>query len=168
MRRRNGYTLIELVLVLALLVLIAIFVFVLTGSGSQAYLRLTAGQNQDSDLRIGLSYINVKLRGYDGQGMIDVQPDPFGGSPSLLLTREIEGETYLTWIYVREGYLCELFLAESTTPVPEMATRIVAADSLTLISRPDGALQVILTRDGAATAGQRSRTITLRSKGGES
>ena len=168
MRRRNGYTLIELVLVLALLVLIAAFVFVLTGSGSRAYLRLTAGQNQDSDLRIGLSYINVKLRGYDGLGMIDLQPDPFGGSPALLLTRQIDGESYQTWIYVREGYLCELFLAESTTPVPEMATRIVAADSLMLIRRSDGALQVILSRDGADEVGRRSRTITLRSKGGES
>ena len=168
MRRRRGYTLIELVLVLALLVLIAIFVFVLTGSGSQAYLRLTASQNQDSDLRIGLSYINVKLRSFDGQGMIDLQPDPFGGSPALLLSSDIEGESYLTWIYVREGYLCELFLAESTTPVPEMATKIVAADSLMLIRQPDEALQVILTRADGVMTGQRSRTVTLRSKGGGS
>lgn len=166
MRRRQGYTLIELVLVLALLVLIAIFVFVLTGSGSQAYLRLTASQSQASDLRIGLSYINVQLRSHDSQGMIDLRQDPFGGSPALVLSREMEGKTYLTWIYVREGYLCELFLAETTLPVPEMATRIVAADSLTLIRRSDDALQVILTRQDGEVTVQRSRTLTLRSQGG--
>ena len=166
MKQKKGYTLVELVLVLALLVLIAIFVFVLTGSGSQAYLRLTASQNQSSDLRIGLSYINVKLRSHDGQGMVDLRPDPFGGSPALVLSRELEGETYLTWIYVREGYLCELFLAETTTPLPEMATRIVKADSLALIRRSDEALQVVLSRQDGEKIGQRSRTLTLRSIGG--
>ena len=45
MKRRGGYTLIELVLVLLLLVLVASAVFTLAASGSQAFLRLSGRQS---------------------------------------------------------------------------------------------------------------------------
>ena len=77
MRRRGGYTLIELALVLMLLILVASVVFTLAGTGSRTYLRIAAKQNQASDMRTALSYIDVQVRKHDVRDALSIRPDPF-------------------------------------------------------------------------------------------
>ncbi|MEA4889481.1 MAG: DUF4860 domain-containing protein [Clostridiaceae bacterium] len=165
MRRRQGYTLIELVLVMFLLILIAFYVFTLTGIGSQTYLRLNAKQNETSDLRIGLSYINVQVRKHDAADALSIRKDPFEGGPALVVSQVLDGETYLTWIYIHDGYLCELFVADQAKVTPEMASKIAAADELHLESGGSDALKVTLVRYSDNGAEERSRVISLKSGG---
>lgn len=165
MRRRRGYTLIELVLVMFLLILIAFYVFTLTGTGSQTYLRLTAKQSLTADLRIGVSYLNVQIRKHDQQDALSIRPDPFDGRPALVISQELEQQTYLTWIYIYDGYLCELFVAENAAVTPEMASRIVPADELVLTPLAGDALRVGLVRRTDQGREERFRTVGLRSGG---
>lgn len=169
MRRRGGYTLIELILVLMLLVLVASVVFTLAGTGSQAYLRLTSKQSQAADLRTGLSYIDVQLRRHDVQDELSIQPDPFSSKPALLITQQIEGQTFLTWVYLRDGYLCELFVLEGTTVTDAMASRIVPIDGMEIEVLENDVLKITLTRQSPGQAIIRgSRTVILKAGGVDS
>ena len=166
MRRRNGYTLIELALVLMLLILVAIVVFTLASSGSQTYLRLTAKQSQAADLRTGLSYLDVQVRKHDTQDALAIRPDPFGKQPALVVEQQIEGKTFQTWIYLYDGYLCELFAEKGIKLTPNMGNRIAPMDELTMQALGNDALQVTLTRQAEGQARiQGTRIIHLYAGG---
>jgi hypothetical protein len=173
MKRRSGYTLVELVLVLLLLVLVASAVFILAASGSQAFLRLSSRQSASADLRTGLSYIDVQVHKHDARDALSIRPDPFGGSPALVISQTIGGEPFLTWIYVRDGYLRELFIEEGTAINPDMDSQIVRMDELQLSQVSADTLQVVLIRKdgsegpaGESPAEQKgSRQIHLRAGG---
>ncbi len=143
MRRRNGYTLIELVLVLLLLTFVAVAVFLLTDVGSAAYARIYANRDQAADLRIGLSYIDVRLKKIDGVGKVELLPAPFGGGQALVLTQEIEGLEYETRLYVADGMLRELFSRKGLPVNADMAAEIARADKLE--ARFIGEQQLVLT-----------------------
>lgn len=108
MRRRGGFSLIELVLVMLLLIFVAVSVFLLTGAGSAAYIRLSDNRRASSDLRIALSYIDVRIKKMDGTGQVTVCPAPFGQGQALLLSQHIESGDYETYLYVDGGRLKEL------------------------------------------------------------
>lgn len=166
MKRRRGYTLIELVLVLMLLVLVSGVVFILAASGSQTYLRLAEKQNQSTDLRTGLSYLDVQIRKHDTQGALSIRSGPFDSQPSLVISQEISGQLYLTYIYLHDGYLCELFVADDTVITDGMGSRIAAINSMQFDTLADGSIQITLSRqsgDQALISG--SRTIFLRAGG---
>ena len=166
MRRRNGYTLIELVLVLLLLVLVASVVFTLASVGSETYLRLAAKQDQAADLRIGLSYLDVQIRKHDEQGALSIRPDPFAGQPALVIEQQVGDQTYLTWIYVYDHTLCELFISEDTQVTPDMASRIVPMNGLEIEAVGTDAIRVTLIRQSEdLTRISGTRIVNLRAGG---
>ena len=162
--KRQGYTLIEMVLVMFLLILVSFFVFTVTGIGSSADLRLSDWQRQTSDLRVGISYIDVKTRSHDAADMISIQPDPFSGADALVISSEIAGQTYLTWIYIHDGHLCELFIRAGGAATPEMGNRIARIDELALDISGGTLLQVTLSRHNGGQLQKRTRSIKLNSE----
>ncbi len=152
MKRRGGYTLIELVLVLLLLTFVAVAVFLLTDIGSAAYTRLSASRDQAADLRIGLSYMDVRLKKIDGSGSISIRPAPFGGGQALVLAQRIDGTDYETQLYVDRGMLRELFVKKGLVVTADMASEIARADSLDIRFINDRLLALTLTRGKDATA----------------
>ena len=162
---RRGYTLIEMVLVMFLLILVSFYVFTLTGVGSSAYLRLTDWQNRTSNLRIGLSYIDVKVRSNDMADRIEIRPDPFSSNDALVIRRPVGEETYLTWIYVYDGCLYELFVRENAAVTPEMGNKITDADALQLSLPAPRLLRVTLVSGSGDEIRSRTRTIGLNSGG---
>ncbi|MDW7657023.1 MAG: DUF4860 domain-containing protein [Bacillota bacterium] len=163
--RRRGYTLIEMVLVMFLLILVSFYVFTLTGVGSSAWLRLTDWQNSTSDLRIGISYIDVKVRSHDVAGRIDIRPDPFSGNDALVISRPVGEETFLTWIYIHDGSLYELFVRENAAVTPEMGNKIADIQTMQLSMPSPRQLSVTLVNGSGEMARSRTRTIGLNSGG---
>ena len=169
---RKGYTLIELVLVMFLLVFIAMSVFSLTGVGSEAFLRLSHSQAVQSDLRIGLSYLDVKLRQHNTVDAIQLENPPFTAETAetglvsdqaLRISRMIEGASYELWIYHYNGYLYELLTEPGSLVNPDMGTRIVKTDVFSMENVADDALTFTLSLvDEQGRTHTRSRTITLR------
>lgn len=170
MNNRRGYTLIELLLVLFLLILIALSVFSLTGIGSRTYLRLAEKQTIAADLRIGISYFDVKLRQNDAAATISVLDPPYAEDTQngkvLLIERLIEDRLYDLWIYQYDGYLCEILLEPDALFLPEMGSRIVRIDQLEFEIVADDALRISLSRsDEQGRTRQNERVVTLRTGG---
>lgn len=169
MKRRGGYTLIELVLVLMLLTFVAVSVFLLTDRGSAAYTRLASGREQAADLRIALSYMDVRLKRIDGNGSVTLRPAPFGGGQALVLTQTVDGAEYETQLYVDRGVLRELFVKKDQAVTADMASEIARADRLEVQLVNDKLLSLTLTRSGqpdgsadAATAPRATQWVYLR------
>jgi hypothetical protein len=162
---RRGYTLIEMVLVMFLLILVSFYVFTLTGVGSAAYLRLTDWQNRTADLRIGLSYIDVKVRSNDMADRIEIRPDPFSGNDALVMIRPVGEELFLTWIYVHDGCLYELFVRENAVVTPEMGNKIADVQTMQLSMPTPRQIHVTLVSGSEEMARSRSRAIGLNSGG---
>jgi prepilin-type N-terminal cleavage/methylation domain-containing protein len=167
--KRHGYTLIELVLVMFLLVLVAFFVFTLAGAGSQAFLRLSESQRQQAELRIAVSYLDVKIKKADHENGLSIKPNPYDASQSALrLTESINGIEYLTWIFWRDGKLQELVVDANATLTPEMGTPIATLAAIQLKSLSPHLLQVTVTADPGSDSPvdtQVSRIFFLRSGG---
>lgn len=161
MRRRKGYTLIELVLVMLLLTFVAVSVFLLTGVGSSAYARLSDGRSQASDLRIALSYMDVRIKKIDGIGRVDAVSAPFGGGQALRLTQRLEGADYETYLYVDQGYLKELYIRKGEALTPDMASDLARSDSLQVHFETDRLLAVTLVLQESG-AGDKTRQQTLQ------
>ncbi len=163
--KRHGYVLAELVVVLFLLILISVFVFLLTESGSQTYLRLLGQQNRASDLRIGLAYLDVQVKRHDQTDGLLIMDRPDQTGQALVFARQAESGRYLTWMYVHDGYLCELTLAQERTFSPEGGSRIAAVDHMHLQELAADRLRVTLLREGPQEVQEASRTLLLRSQG---
>lgn len=164
---KSGYSLIEMVLVMLLLIFVSFYVFTLTETGSTAYLRLTRRQQETADLRTGLSYLDVKLKSNDTDGLVTITADPFSGQPALLINQPIGDELYYTWIYVYDNTLYELFTREGAQVSPLMGNKIARAGQLELEMAGPQLLRVSLTGSDGPGAEVRTRLIRLCSAGGQ-
>ena len=145
MKRRGGYSLIELVLVMLLLIIVAVSVFLLTSAGSSAYARLSGNRAASSDLRIALSYIDVRIKKLDGIGQVSVCPAPFGGGQALLLSQTIDESDYETYLYVDQGSLKELIIEKGRAVTPDMAGDLAKVEQMRIHLEADHLLSITLT-----------------------
>ena len=117
---------------LAALLLFAVFaacvlVVLLTGAGT--YRRLTERDLAAFDSRTAARYVTTRVRQTDrAEGLSLRKIDRLD---ALVLTEEIDGEPYETWIYCYDGQLRELFVRGGTPVQPESGGTILAMDSLT-------------------------------------
>lgn len=148
MNRRNGYTSIETVLVMLLLIAVSFLVFATVSAGSNAFLNLSEKRGRDTDLRVGMSFIDVKLRKNDavvqdpkGSAIsgITVVDNPFEPGRALRIQSEEGGRRLYTWIYCRDGQLYELFQVAESTPDATLAVRVAQIDQFELTLDPDDA-----------------------------
>lgn len=117
---------------LAALVLFAVFAVcvlavLLTGAGT--YRRLTERDQAAFDSRTAVRYVTTRVRQADRAEGLSLRK--IDSLDALVLTEEIDGEPYETWIYCYDGQLRELFVRGGTRVQPESGETILAMESLT-------------------------------------
>ena len=108
--KTGGYSLIELVFVMALVVIFGLTTFTLVVSGSEAYKSIMEKKNVHSELRIALSYINMRIRQGDREEGVFIKPSPVGNGSSIVIEEPIDEMVYETWIFWEDGTLREAFV----------------------------------------------------------
>lgn len=165
---RRGYTLTELMLVMLLLALFGITVMALIQSGSSAYKKIADNRTAETNARVALAYLEVRLRQNDAQGSIAIKENPFAPGNALVLHEQFEGEVYDTWVYFLDGtlYECNL-LPAGEPPSVELSSAIAQMEEYTLEVLPGGTLRQnarFSYADGQDTRQSTlSSTLTLRS-----
>lgn len=107
-----GHSLLEMLLALLLLAVLAGVTLMLTASGSEAYHRIGEKRSTTAELRVALSYIQMKLRQNDAAGIVRIDSNPVNGQNAIVITEEAEDATYETWIYWDGGKLREALVRE--------------------------------------------------------
>ena len=116
---------------LAALVLLAVFAagmlsVLLTGAG--VYERLTRIGADVGSSRTCTQYLTAKVRQAPAPGSVSLSD--FHGLPTLQICEEINGQSFLTRIYCRDGWLMELFTAADAGLSPEDGEKVRPARAL--------------------------------------
>ena len=104
------------------------FVFMLlVVLGAQAYRTTVDGAAAHTQKRIVTAFVRNAVRAQDERGAIAVEEHD--GLPVLALTSELDGESYVQYIYGYNGQLCELFTSAEYGFAPEDGEAVCAAQT---------------------------------------
>lgn len=161
---REGYSLIELVLVMALLVIFGLTTFTLVVSGGEAYKNIIGKKDANSELRVALSYVNMRIRQNDSQGSIRLERSPNGGHNAVVIQELIEGSSYETWIYWEDGRLREAFVSEGQAVTKDISFVVADIDGFEARYGDDNrSIQVKVWRDEKGIQKDYSSWVFLKS-----
>jgi type II secretory pathway pseudopilin PulG len=122
--KNKGYSLIELIFVMVLLILFGLTTFTLVIAGSTTYDKLTKIKNNNSELRVALSYVNMKVRQNDSFNSISIQMASRKNGNAVVISKLMGGKPYETWIYCSKGRLREALVKKGVLPSDELSSEI--------------------------------------------
>lgn len=125
--------------------------------GGKVYENITTRMDENYTGSTALNYIANKVRQGDSYGGIQVKE--VEGTPVLELSQEINGETYMTMIYYKDGSIRELFTDTQSGLGLSDGLEIISCDGLNL-SQDGRLITVETTGEGGS-----SLILSLRSGG---
>lgn len=136
----------------------ALCVLLVLLTGADVYRNLVDRGERAYESRTAAQYVATRVRQADTGG---ITVEDFGGQDALVLREQINGKTYLTRVYCYEGFIRELFTAESGNFSPRDGEKILEAEELTFALEQDLLTARIVLSDG------RSQELTLYLRSGE-
>lgn len=169
---RQGYTLVELVLVMLLLALFGVTIMTLIQSGTTAYQKIVDNRDAESDARIAINYLDVRVRQNDERGAITVRQNPLGEGNALVIRERYDEIDYYTWVYFLDGKLYECALLLDTEQVSvERSVSIASLRAFSFAMQEGGVLHQYAEYAYSTAQDEEIRSlssvIVLRSGGGE-
>lgn len=148
---KAGRSTTELILVMLLLILFSVSSMSLVASSSDAYIDTVRKNDTLASLRVAQSYLYTKVRQGLETGAVSIrsQSDIPGGC--LVISNEDSADIYETYIFVKDGQLCESLVLSDTQFDPEESFQVVKLDQLKLKIIPQKGLYfetVLLEKDG--------------------
>jgi len=123
LNNEKGYSVIEITFVMILLAIFGFTTFTLVAVGANSYETMLYEREGHAKMRVALSYISTRVRQGDAENALRIAE--VEGNKALVLTQNENGETYETWIYMRDRDLCEIFIPQGVS--------FGAADGVTLV-----------------------------------
>ena len=112
---------------LAVFALFALCLFGVLLTGAKVYRNLVDQGSESYADRTAARYLSTRVRQSRA-----VSVEDFQGCPALVSREEIDGRTYVTRVYCYDGYLRELFCAESADLSPEDGEKVLEAEHFSL------------------------------------
>lgn len=130
--------------------------------GAGVYRSAAQSLEEQFSARTALSYVSEKIRRCDTPEAVSVEES--GEGSILRVDTTEEGKEYSTYIYCREGWLCELFLPSERKFSPEAGQQLLELSGFSVSWASEDLLDVVCTDK----SGQASRvSLCLRSAVGK-
>ncbi len=110
--KQENRHIVDVLFVLALFCVFAISALMLVMLGANVYQKTVNNMDDNYNSRTAFSYITEKIRQNDTSSAVSV--GTLEGRPAILLSQEIDGKPFTTYLYEYDGYLTELFTGEGT------------------------------------------------------
>ena len=147
-KKRHSVNLMFTVLLLGLFEMTAIFVAVL---GAQVYAHSADKLQANFDTRTSVIYLSEKI--HTSQGVSHVSMRSLDGvGDALVLSEKIGNSVYESWIFVKDGMLCESVVSEGGTVLPSAAQQIMPLANLSADVSQDGVTISVITESGQETS----------------
>ena len=114
-------------LALTVFAVFALCVLLVLLSGAKVYRGLVARGEESFATRTAARYMTMRVRQAES-----VEIASFEGCEALVIPEEVGEATYLTYVYVYDGYVRELYCAENAALLPADGEKVLPADSLHL------------------------------------
>ncbi len=139
---------IDTVFVICLLLLFVLSSLSVIAIGASIYKKNVREMGDNSSHRIACAYITEKVRQADENGQVRVEE--IFGENALVLTKEIKGVTYNTYIYDYDGNLMELFArSDLGSFYPQSGQKILKIDSFDIEEISEGLFKAdVVMSDG--------------------
>lgn len=147
--RQNSQTM-GFVIGLILTCMFAVCVFLALAAGAGIYKNISAVMDGQFGAQTAVSYAATKLRHYDAAGCVSL--GKLEDTDALILSEEIDGEEYLTYLYCWDGYLRELYCAADAGLLPGDGQQIIAAEEFRF--RQEGEMLYLSAAAGGHSAAQ--------------
>lgn len=108
-------------------VVFALCVMMVLLLGAGVYQRLAERAETPFSDRVPAQYLSTRIRQAQS-----VSVEPFHGGQALALTETLEGETYITRVYLYQGYLWELYSEADAELEPEDGEKLLPLQTLQL------------------------------------
>ncbi len=139
----------DLFFTLSLFCVFAAAAFIVIMIGIRVY-QSTVEQMQDTySTRTAISYVAEKIRRHDASGQVAVSD--FEGGDALVLSDDINGVTYLTYIYAQDDYLCELTVRADAQATRAQGEQVIAVEGFSIEELDGGFLEVSAADSGGDT-----------------
>lgn len=127
-----------------------VFLLLILLFSAKAYRSASEGNQRNHNLYTASSYVTAKFRQHDDNDQIRIQTfDPSMGlavSGSVLCMEDtIDQKTYVTYIYLSDNCLKELFTMTDQTPDFTMGTKIADLQDFTVTKDKNGFYEICLT-----------------------
>ena len=99
-------------------------------AGKNAYGRILDNNSKLENARIALSYLGMRLRQNNSEGMIAFLPGGINDSDAIKLSHAGETEGMVTYIFFEDGELREIYTWAQSEPNPEFSEIIVCLEGL--------------------------------------
>lgn len=100
---------VESIMVILLMILFAVSISVLIYQGSLTYRHIIDNKNEEENVRIALSYVNMRIKQNDIADKIVVDENGFEMEDVLIITHTGDEVGLFSYIYYYEGYLWECY-----------------------------------------------------------
>lgn len=128
--------------IVVLLGLFMLFLLLMLLFSAQAYRSAVSGNQTNNNLYTASAYITAKFRQHDS--IEDISIENLEGSPALCLSDTINGQSYVTYIYLKDQHLKELFTAAGNTPSTQMGTDIASLNLFQIAQEDNGFYRITL------------------------
>ena len=133
--KKHSINLVFTIALLGVFALSALFVAVL---GAQVYGRTAEQMDENYNTRTSLVYITEKIRQCPGK---NIKTENVGDETALVLSQDIEGETYESWIFQSEGKLKEALVSKGQDVKPSDGQEIMEINKF-FLSKNDNLLEI--------------------------
>lgn len=100
---------VESIMVILLLIIFAASICILIFEGSRTYRTIITNKTQDENVRIALSYVNMRIKQNDVKDTIAIDPTGYEGHSVLVIHHFGEEEGLISYIYYSDGILWECY-----------------------------------------------------------
>lgn len=136
--------LVHTVCVLAVICMFGISAMMLGSVGASVYKNIAERNLNSFELRTSLSYVKTKINQYDESGKLTIEERD--GIKMLILSEEVEGETFDTAVYFNKGKLYEITGVKGMKFKPDDGFAILSVDSFE-IAEDNGLVKLVTTDD---------------------
>ena len=139
---------IDILFSLLLFGMFVLFILMMLVFSAQTYKASVKGLEENNNLHTAAVYLTTKFRQHDTENSVKLTD--FQGSPALCLSDTIDGEEYVTYIYLQDKELKELFTVQGSAATAEMGMPVAELEGFAIAETPEGFYQITMeSSDGA-------------------
>lgn len=148
-RKIENKHIVDTLFVLTLFAVFAVCSMLLIAFGANIYQKTVDNMEDHFNIYTSVTYISEKIRQSDSASSLEVVD--FGDSDAFKISSNVDGTDYLTYIYMNDGYLKELYIKADHKLEPKAGQKLLPITRFDITEESPGLYSYVITDDNDST-----------------